>query len=270
MVEEHRLRPNHVADRHQGEIEPVGAAGLGVDRGRAGRAHARANDVRADDEVAVGIHRLAGADQGLPPAGLAGERVSVREMLVAGQGVADQHRVRAVGIEGAGGLVGDLEGREAHARIRQERPVGSEARHGALRIEGLRRLRDERGGPFRGVRPGGRVQSGIHVRVFDGTAGCTTPCGTKPEVIAPTRSVNAERPPSPAGSADGGGAAHEDEPRPRRRDEAVRQRARIPPAQAQFRRHRDQDSEHEQRAWKKIVQHRRRAPVDPAALRTAG
>ena len=79
-----------------GKFEAVGLAGLRIDRGRAGRAHAAADHVRADDEIALGVDRLAGADHGLPPAGLAGHRMHAGDVLVAGQRVADQHRIAAL------------------------------------------------------------------------------------------------------------------------------------------------------------------------------
>ena len=75
------------------------------------------------------------------------------------------------------------------------------------------------------------VKTPYQAKVFGGTAGYKTPCGTKPEVMARPGSVNAVRPPSPAGSADGDGAGDEDEARPRRRDETIGDRTRIPPAQ---------------------------------------
>ena len=42
-----------------GKVEAVGLAGRGIDLGRAGRAHAAADDIGADDEEAVGVDRLA-------------------------------------------------------------------------------------------------------------------------------------------------------------------------------------------------------------------
>ena len=50
-VEQLRLRPHHVADGDHRQVEGVGLAGFGIDRGRAGRAHAAAEHVRADEEV---------------------------------------------------------------------------------------------------------------------------------------------------------------------------------------------------------------------------
>jgi hypothetical protein len=70
MVEQHRLRAHHVADGDHRQVEAVGRAGRRIGRGRAGRAHAAADDVGADDEVAVGVDRLAGADHRLHQPGL--------------------------------------------------------------------------------------------------------------------------------------------------------------------------------------------------------
>ena len=118
MVEQHRLRAHHVADGDDREIEAPGLAGRRIGRGRPGGAHAGADHVRADDEIALGVDRPAGADHGLPPARLAGDRMDVGDVLVAGQRVADQHRVAALGIERAVGLVGDLERRRDRRRRR--------------------------------------------------------------------------------------------------------------------------------------------------------
>ena len=104
----------------------------GIGRGRAGRAEAAADDVRADDEEAVGVDDLAGTDQHLPPARLAGHRIGVGDMLVAGQRMADQDGVGlARVVERAVGLVGDLERRQQHAGVELERLVGAEAQHRA-------------------------------------------------------------------------------------------------------------------------------------------
>ena len=78
-------------------------------RGRGtGAALATAEHVRADEEVAAGVERLARPDEVLPPAagGMAGPRRSL-DVGVAGQRMADQHRVRAVVVELSPRLVGE-------------------------------------------------------------------------------------------------------------------------------------------------------------------
>ena len=68
MIEQHRLRAHHVAHGDDGKVEAPRHAGRRIGRGRTGRAHAAADDIRADDEIAFGIDRPAGTDHGLPPA----------------------------------------------------------------------------------------------------------------------------------------------------------------------------------------------------------
>ena len=94
MIEQHGLRPHHVADGDDREVEAPGLAGLRIGRGRAGRAHAAADHIRADHEIALGVDRLAGADHGFPPAGLLGDRMHAGDVLIAGQRMANQHCVR--------------------------------------------------------------------------------------------------------------------------------------------------------------------------------
>ncbi len=61
VVDQPPLHLDDVADGDQREIGAVGAAGGRVDAVGPGRAAAAAQDVRADDEVAVGVDRLARA-----------------------------------------------------------------------------------------------------------------------------------------------------------------------------------------------------------------
>ena len=60
-------------------------------------------------------------------------------MLIAGQGVADQHRVAAFGIEHAVGLVTNLEGSEVDSGIEPQRLVQTEADDERMGIVGLAR-----------------------------------------------------------------------------------------------------------------------------------
>ena len=136
-IEQHGLRAHHVGNGDDRKIQPPQFAGGRIGRGRPGRAHAAADHVGADDEVAVGIERAAGTDHGFPPARLAGHRMHVGDMLIAGQRMADQNGVGAVGIELAIGLVGDLERREIDAAIELQRLVGAERRHQRTRMIGL-------------------------------------------------------------------------------------------------------------------------------------
>ena len=128
-IDQHGLRAHHVGNGDDRKIQPPHLAGRGIGRGRPGRAHAAADHVGADDEVLVGVERPAGADHGLPPAGLAGHRMHIGDVLVAGQRVADQNGVGAIGIEFAIGLVGDLERREIDAAIELQRLIHAELRH---------------------------------------------------------------------------------------------------------------------------------------------
>ena len=138
MIEKPGLRPHHVGDGDDGEVETVGPPGRGIDRAWPGRAHAAADHVRAEHEIAVGIDRLAGADHGVPPAGLAGDGMDIGDMLIAGQRVTDEHEVRLVRVQRAVGLVGDAEGRERLAAIERQRIVLAEMHDLALRIGDLR------------------------------------------------------------------------------------------------------------------------------------
>ena len=64
---ERRFDIDLIADRRDREPRAVRFAGRGVDRRRPGRALAAADDVRAHDEVLVGVDRAAGTDERVPP-----------------------------------------------------------------------------------------------------------------------------------------------------------------------------------------------------------
>ena len=151
MIEQPRLRPHHVGDGDDGKVEPVGTAGRGIGRAWPGRAHAAADHIGAEHEIAVGIDRLAWADHGLPPARLAGDGMDVGDMLVAGERMTDEHEVRLVGVERAVGLIGDGEGREFLPAVERKRIV--KMRDLALGIGDLRK-------------PDGMVLEGLRYRRF--------------------------------------------------------------------------------------------------------
>ncbi len=123
MVEQHRLRAHHVANCDDGKIQAPRLAGFGIDRRRAGRAHAGADHVRADHEIALGVDRPAGADHGLPPARLLGNGMHACDVLVARERMTNQHGVGARGIQPAIGLVGDLKRGELDAGVEPQWPV---------------------------------------------------------------------------------------------------------------------------------------------------
>ena len=123
LVGDRRLAADHVADRHHGEAGAVGASVVGMERRRAGRALAAAEDVDAHDEEPVGVDRLARPDRAVPPAG---RRVGVGRrtegVAVAGQRVTDEDRVRCVGVERPPGLVRDRGLVEHRTALERERP----------------------------------------------------------------------------------------------------------------------------------------------------
>ena len=141
MVDEAHLRIHHVADGDDGEIQPVWLACVRVDRCRTGRAHAAAENVWADDEVAVGIDRLAGADKRRPPTRLLGYGVLAGDVLVAGQGMADEDGVRLGGIERAIGLVGNGDRRQELIAGKPQRLALGQAQNLARRPVGLDKSR---------------------------------------------------------------------------------------------------------------------------------
>ena len=140
--QERALGPHHVRDGDHREVRPVRPPGRRVDRGRPGGPAAAAEQVRGDDEVAVGVERLAGADHPVPPAEpLAGRRrressaANPSRVLsggrrrgeagrvgVAAERVADQDDVVARGRERAVGLVGHPDRVQLPAAVEPHRP----------------------------------------------------------------------------------------------------------------------------------------------------
>ncbi len=111
---------HHVADGDHGERHGVGAAGGGIDGRRAGGAAASAQHVGADDEVAVGVERLAGADHVVPPAGLAGFVADAGGVRVARESVQHQDGVGFGGVQFAISFVGDFDWRQRGAAIERD------------------------------------------------------------------------------------------------------------------------------------------------------
>ena len=125
-IEQHGLGAHHVADGDQRKGKAVRFARRGIDFGRSARAHAAADDIGADDEEAVGVDGLAGPHHGFPPARLAGDGMGAGHELVAGQRMADQHRVAACGVQLAIGHIGDGPRRQRAPAVQRERLVGPE------------------------------------------------------------------------------------------------------------------------------------------------
>ncbi len=137
MVEQHRLGADHVAHCDHRKVQAPGLAGPRIGRSRTGGSHAGAQHVGADHEVAVGIDRPARAHHGLPPARLAGDRMRIGHVLVAGECMAHQDGIAALRIERSISLVGDLERRELDAGIELERTVGTKSDDQGARLVGF-------------------------------------------------------------------------------------------------------------------------------------
>ena len=115
------LRPHHVGDGDDRESQAPGLAG-GGSRSRGPVEPMQPPSTLAQiEKIALGIEHLARPHQHVPPAGLAGDRMRLGDILVAGQGMADQDCVGAVGVEAAIGLISDGVGREADAGVQRQR-----------------------------------------------------------------------------------------------------------------------------------------------------
>ena len=139
VVDEHRLGPNHVGDGDQRQVESIGGAGRRIGRGRPGGSHAAADDIGADDEETERVDRLARTDHRLPPAVLAGHRVLIGDVLVAGQRVADEDRIGFGAVEHAVGLIGDAQRSKLDAGVHLQRAIGSETKDQAMGSIGFAR-----------------------------------------------------------------------------------------------------------------------------------
>ena len=168
-IKQRDLGADHVGDGDDREVgAPVGPVRLAA--GRAGRAHAAAEDVRADDEEAVGVDGQAGADDQVPPGRAAGDRVGAGGELVAGESVADDDDIALVGVEFAPGFVGDLDVFERAAAVQTERLV----RRGDGQAFQPIRPAEGAGGRIHGYRTSFRPQTNEGAGMKHSRVGCKT------------------------------------------------------------------------------------------------
>ena len=146
MFDNQLLGGDHVRDRDQRKAQAERFTGCRINILRSGRAHATGQDVYADDEVIVGIDGPAGADNPFPPARPAGDRMIFGDILVARQGVADEDRIRVIGVQRPVSLVGDRERPEELARGEPHRFAGAEHKPMARQVGDRRFDCDARAG----------------------------------------------------------------------------------------------------------------------------
>ncbi len=104
-----------------GKRSPYGLPVLGSIEPGPGRALAAAQEVRAHDVQAVGVERLARADQVVPPAAAVRVAVVAGGVRIARQRVAHEDAVGRARVELAVGLVGDLDVVQLLAGFEHER-----------------------------------------------------------------------------------------------------------------------------------------------------
>ena len=106
-----RLAVHPVFDRQHREAGTVSFAGLGIDTGWPGGAVTATKIIQADDKKTVGVDGFARPDAGVPPARLALiNTVVTGGMMMAGQCMADQHRIVSPCVELTIGLVDQFVG----------------------------------------------------------------------------------------------------------------------------------------------------------------
>ena len=116
---QHRLRPHHVGNRNGRKIRPPHRT-VRAHRVRPRRSHAAAQHIAANDEKPVRIDRPSGPHQRIPPARLAGHRMRLGYILVAGQRMAHQHRVAARCVQRAIGPVRQIDRRQRLAAFERQ------------------------------------------------------------------------------------------------------------------------------------------------------
>ena len=140
-VDQHGLGADHVPDGHHGKAQAIRGAGHRVDGRRPGGSHATADHIGADDKIARWIQRQPGPHGPAPPSGLSRHRVIGGQVLVAGQGVADENRVRAIRVELAIGPVGDFQAIQPGAGVKAQRTVRAKTHQPAVRPDHFQQAR---------------------------------------------------------------------------------------------------------------------------------
>ena len=113
IIQQGLLHIDEVANGHQREVGAPGLAGVGVVTGRAGGGDSGVAGVEVDqgvrrhDVIAVGVERLAGADDGIPVARGLFTVIAAGGVTGAGEEVGDQDGVIACLVELAIGLPAD-------------------------------------------------------------------------------------------------------------------------------------------------------------------
>ena len=126
IIEQHRLRLDHVPDGDDRKIQAVTFFRLGIYFLRPDRSHATAQDIGADDMKTLGIQRLTRAHHVLPPAAAPADRMRPEDELIARQGMTHENRVGFIVIEDAVGLIGGGERAQFGPRIKAQRLVPAE------------------------------------------------------------------------------------------------------------------------------------------------
>ena len=115
------LGSHPVADGDRWKVGTPGGTGCRIHRQRAGGAVAAAQVVGTHHVEQIGIDGFTRADAGIPPAGFAVVgAVIARRMVVARQGMTDQHRIRGRFVQSAVGLVDQLESGQRRAALQQK------------------------------------------------------------------------------------------------------------------------------------------------------
>jgi hypothetical protein len=118
MVGEACVGVHPVFDRDHGKVRAPRLAGGRIGAARTRGAMATAEVVYADDEESVRVERSSGTDDVVPPAEVGQVvRRMAGDVVVAGQGMADEDGVRFGGIERAVGFIDEVEGGQHAAAL---------------------------------------------------------------------------------------------------------------------------------------------------------